>query len=50
MVVETSHGESSLNQGEKCVVGGVDPLIDFEGLHDDEAILIINTTHFKPNK
>ena len=27
MGVETSHGESSLNQGEKCVVGGVDPLV-----------------------
>ena len=36
MGVETSHGESSLNEEENCVIGGVDPLIDFEGLHYDE--------------
>ena len=30
MGMETSHGKSSLNEGENCVVGGVDPLVDFE--------------------
>ena len=35
MGVKTSHDESS-HEGENCVVGGVDPLVDFEGLHDDE--------------